>query len=386
MDTNDFVGSFAQENVSFTTRVVRTSYVGDNYWKVMIFIENDRYVTSTGPEWVTVPGSSTYKALAVNVDTYTTYTKGVLQSWLYDLFCNGFTGDCILVTCGEQVTDDTETLSQFNKNLEEAYALMKAYAYHKTVLAGKVDGTEGSVGATLAKLCTADKGLLSSAPYFPYSTSTPEVSMSDTLYTEVKNSGYDAFFSAHQDTSRNAALYSLGLALSIINNSGTAVGNSMDMISSANITSSGLNGTNLSQEIRNTLEGLNIQTFKPIGDNSGNVAAIGASTINGDVVQATWILSYITYMTKVRIAQLITQPNVLKNSTTYSQCLNILGSYLALFGESGSNRLTDMSITAPGFGSVASEDDVIIIPNAWIATYVDQVREVQITGTLYIGV
>ena len=37
MDTNDFLGSFAQENVSFSTQIVRTASVGDNYWTAMVF-------------------------------------------------------------------------------------------------------------------------------------------------------------------------------------------------------------------------------------------------------------------------------------------------------------------------------------------------------------
>ena len=48
MDTNDFLGSVAQEDVAFTTRVVKTSAVGDNFWKVMVFIESDRFVDASG--------------------------------------------------------------------------------------------------------------------------------------------------------------------------------------------------------------------------------------------------------------------------------------------------------------------------------------------------
>ena len=84
MDTNDFLGSFAQENVSFTTRVVKTAVVGDNFWKCMIFVENDRFVTAADSVWTAVPGSSTIKALSVSADDYAEYTTGLLQSGLYD--------------------------------------------------------------------------------------------------------------------------------------------------------------------------------------------------------------------------------------------------------------------------------------------------------------
>lgn len=391
MDTNDFLGSFAQENVSFTTRVVKTSAVGDNYWKVMIFVESDRFVDTSGDEWTLVPGSSTIKALSVNASDYAGYTSGVLQSWLYDLFCNGFTGDCILVACAPH-SEDTSS-ADFIEAMETAYELVKAYAYHKTVCAApKLEIGTGSfavdadVAVSLATLCGTDKGLLSSAPYLPFTTATPNNPESDTLYNALKTAGKDAFMSAHQDVTRNAALYSLGLAMSTLNGSGTCVGNSMDMTKSIMITGSGPSGTNLSKGIRDTLKGLNIQTFKPVGDNSGNVAATGAKTLNGDVVQAIWIVAYITYMVKVEVARMITEPNFLRNASNYANIVATMIAYIQKFGDAGSRRLENIQSKAPAFASLpTAADDVIIIPDAWSAKYIDQVRDVQITGTLYIG-
>lgn len=384
MDTNDFLGSFAQENVTFTTQIIRTAAVGDNYWKVMVFVENDRFVDSTTESWVAVPGSSTLKALTVTASDYASYTSGLLRSWLFDLFANGFTGDCILVACANKPGEEG-TNEAFITAMDSAYELMKAYAYHKTVCAGGDNALSADIATELAKLCAPDKGLLSSAPYYPYSTPTPSQPDTDLIYSGVNASGYDAFFAAHQDATRNAALYSLGLAMATLNGSGTCVGSSLDMIKSANITSSGPSGTNLSKTVRDGLKNLHIQFFKPVGDNSGNVAATGAQTIKGDVVQATWILAYVTYMVKVKVAQLLTTPNFLKNATNYTRILNVMSEQLTKFGDSGSGRLRNLEITAPAFGSIESKADVIIIPKAWSASYVDQVREVQITGTLYIG-
>lgn len=384
MDTNDFLGSFAQENVTFTTRVIRTAAVGDIYWKVMVFVENDRFVDASTEAWTAIPGSSTLKALTVTASDYAMYASGLLRSWLFDLFANGFTGDCILIACANK-PEEGGTNEAFITAMEEAYALMKAYAYHKTVCAGGDNSLSADIATALARLCAEDKGLLSSAPYYPYATATPGQPDTDSVYSGVKASGYDAFFAAHQDVTRNAALYSLGLAMSTINGSGTCVGNSLDMTKSGNITSSGPGGENLSKPIRDSLKNIHVQFFKPVGDNSGNVAATGATTINGDVVQATWILAYVTYMVKVKVAQLITTPNFLKNAANYTRILNIMCEQLTKFGSSGSGRLKNLEITAPAFGSVDSKADVIIIPEAWSASYVDQVREVQITGTLYIG-
>lgn len=436
MDTNDFLGSVAQEDVAFTTRVVRTAQVGDNFWKAMLFVESDRFVDASAVGWTLVPGSQTIKALTVTASTFADYTTGVLRSWLYDLFCNGFTGDCILVACAPHSTGNTvivystngtdffedqamsipatipagktptttEEPNQYSyqtdpsadgfiEKMEEAYGLLKAYAYHKTVCAAPtlpldsaVFSVDLNVAPALAKLCANDKGLLSSAPYFPFSTTTPENPTSDALYMAIKNGNTDAFFSAHQDATRNAALYSLGLAMATLNGSGTSVGNSMDMAKSSMITASGPEGTNLPKPVRDVLESLNIQTFKPVGNNTGNVAAKGASTIQGDLVQATWIISYVTYMTKVAVAELITVPNFLKNQDSYNRIVGVMMSYLGKFGKNGSGRLRDLTSRAPAFDDLPrAEQDVIIIPDAWSAKYVDQVREVQITGTLYIG-
>lgn len=436
MDTNDFLGSVAQEDVSFSTRVVKMSQVGDNFWKAMIFVESDRFVNSEENSWSVVPGTTSVKALSVTSADFADHTSGVLRSWLYDLFCNGFTGDCILVACaphdsGKTVivystngtdffTDAEMTISavipdgktpkttgesnqysyvadpssaDFITAMDLAYSKLKPYAYHKTVCAAPTTSLDSqsfavdpTVAVELAKLCATDKGLLSSAPYYPFTTSTPETPDTDPLYSALKAASADAFLSAHQDTTRNGALYSLGLAMSVLNGSGTYVGNSMDMIKSTLITCSGVDGTNLNKAIRDNLYSLNIQTFKPIGDNTGAVSAKGASTINGDVVQATWITAYVTYMTKVAIAQLITTPNFLKNAANYTRMVGIMMSYLNLFGSNGSQRLENLQQLAPSFANIPeASGDKIIIPDAWSATYVDQVRKVQITGSLYIG-
>lgn len=435
MDTNDFLGSVAQEDVAFTTRVVRTSQIGDNFWKVMIFVESDRFVDSSDLAWTLIPGSATIKALTVTANDYAEHTTGTLRSWLYDLFCNGFSGDCILVACAPHSTGTTVLVystngtdfftdpemsipavipsgvspaptgetnqysyqtdpsdDEFIAAMEDAYNKLKAYAYHKTVCAAPMlalDASfalDASIALSLAQLCATDKGLLSSAPYYPFTTGSPEDPMNDLIYATLKNANADAFMSAHQDSTRNAALYSLGLAMSTLNGSGTPIGNSMDMIKSAYITSSGPEGQNLPKAIREVLYNANVQTFKPIGDNSGNVAAKGASTLNGEVVQAVWIVAYITYMVKVEVARMITVPNFLKNASNYASILGVMIAYIQKFGPAGSGRLTSIQSTAPSFGSLpASKDDQIIIPDAWSARYVDQVREVQITGTLYIG-
>lgn len=425
MDTNDFLGSFAQENVSFATQIVRTASVGDNFWTAMVFCESDRFVTATAEDgWEDAPGLPSCKVLVVTADTYGEHTTGLLASWLYDLFINGFTGNCILVapaastaapvytysavtpagtenpqtegwyelsgtdyilTTDTTVTDGktyytrTET-SGFVAAMEEAYEVLKPYAYHKTVCAGGATSVPLEYAVALAKKCAQDS-YLSGAPLLPQTSS--DLADTTALYAGLKAAGADAFMGWHSDSTRNVALYSLGLALAVTNGSGTAVGNGMDMTASANITASN-NGVNPTSQQKNVLKAAYVQYFKTVGDNSGSVAAETDKTINGKVYAAYWILAYVTYMTKVRIAQLLTQRNFFKSSGSYSTIVQVLKDTLAPFATAG--VLSNVVTSAPSYANLPeAADDQLIIPNAWSATYVNHLRKVSITGTLYIG-
>lgn len=387
LDTNDFQGSFADENVRFATQIVKTSVYGDTYWKTMIFVENDRFVT-VDEEWVNVPGSSgEFKALVVSADTYAEKTTGLLRSWLLDLFVNANINDCILVAYGTKLTGaDPETGTATVEKLEEAYKLMKMYAYHKTICAGgdtPVDTGFVNAALKLAQLCYFDREFISSAPYLPLITADPN---SNALYAAINNdSAADALMVYHADASHNGALYLLGLALADMNNgSGTPVGNTLCMQKSGNITASGPDGTTPTDAVKAVLDGAHVGYFKPVGDNSGNVACEYADTIKGDVVPASWVRAYITYMCKVDIAVMITNRNFRRNADNYARIVTVLSVYLSKFAQAG--VLTNASVTAPGFASLPpSSGNVIVVANAWIATYVDVVKEVRITGTMYIG-
>lgn len=387
MDMNDFIGSFAQENVTFKTQIVRGAAVGDNFMKTCIFTTEKNLTADGVAGLVAIPGSEDYKAITVTANDFATYTAGLLQSWLVDLYSSGSVYDTIIVSLGDGTSLPTV------EQLAAAYELIKPYAYHKTLCIG--NSVENAAPTTasqlnleliqkLVELCTVDKQLLSSPVLLPYSTATPETPNSDVIYTAVKDTY--VFMSCHADATRNAALFSLGLALSSLNGSGYPIGNSMDMIKTTNITASGPDGTNLGKSVRDALESLNIQTFKPIGNNTGAVAAVGDLTLNGDAYGAEWILSFITYMVKVRVAEMITVPNFYKNETNYTRIIEVLISYVNLFGPQGAGRLIDTQITAPSYSKAAALGDSkrIVIPGAWIATYRSSARNVDITGTLYI--
>ena len=423
MDTNDFIGSFAQENVSFSTQIVKTASVGENFWTVLVFVESDRFVTADAVHgWEDCPGLPSCKVLAVTADNYSEYTSGLLASWLYDLFCNGFTGNCILAAPASKEAPDIErydrvtpnpganpqaegwyelvagvyelstdttvdesktyyeklTIPGFVAAMEEAYEVLKPYAYHKTVCAGSATETNADYAVALAKKCMQDE-FLSGAPLLPQSDPTLETG----LYPQLKAANADAFMGWHSDATRNPALYSMGLALAVVNSSGTSVGNAMDMTASGNITASN-GGLNPTAEQKAVLKAAWVQYFKTVGDNTGNVAAETDKTINGKVYAAYWILAYVTYMTKVGVARMLTQRNFFKSAYSYTQIVGVMENILQTFGNAG--FLENVSISAPAYNRLPeAKDDEIIIPNAWSATYVNHLRKVTITGTLYIG-
>lgn len=389
MALNDYLGSFAQENVDFVTRIVRTASVGQNYWTTMIFTDTSCIVE--GAILTPIAGTEKAKSLIVTANDYNEYVTGLLQGWLTDLFASGNTNECYIIIC------DGETSAEKQEAITEAYNLLKAYAYHKTALFAPVpaEGETEPVALSnltmdmdcaikLGQLMKPDYGLLSGVLLLPFSSETPENVESDPVYKAIKDAGLDAFFSAQcGNVSTNASLYTLGLALSMTNGSGTCVGNNFDMWATSGIQSSGVGGNAMPRALRKVLNDAHIQTWKPVGNNTGNVAAEGAVTLNGDVYPAIWIKAYITYMCKVNIAVLMTQPNFIRDASNYGTILSIMNTQLGRFATSG--RLRNLIIHTPSFSELPESETEIIIDDAWEATYTDNVRKVSISGTLYIG-
>ena len=375
MDTNNYIGSFAQENVSFQTMVEESSSFGENMMSTMVF--TDKALISDASILEAVDGSTTVKAGVVTADDFGSATTGILQSWLADLFASGSIYKAYLVTVdGTDVVLDATTLA-------EAYDLLKPYAYFKTVCpadatdATALDNTRfATLASALAPLCAADKQVLSSPVIAPYSGNGTDLS-TNAVYTALKDKF--VFMSHCPDATRNAALFAVGKALSTIaaGTSGTPVGNQFEMWKTNSMVKSGLSKT-----VRTTLNDANIQTWKPIGDNSSYVAAEGGYTLNGEYMQGLWIVARVTYMAKVDIAKYMTSPNVFKNATSYAAILSLLSDRL----REHKGVLADITITAPGYGDLPSSDaDTLIIPNAWTARLPLTLKHVTISGTLYIG-
>lgn len=382
----DFLGSIAQEDVQFLTQIFRTATPGDNYWKLMVFIEESRFVEDPDA-FVTIPGT-TLKVATVTGDNYSSVVKGLLKSWLFDFYASGAPSECYLVIAGADIVGGINT--DFVTGMSDAYNKLKAYAYWKTVCAGGDDEIDPALAVAIAGKCAEDKALLSGAPLFPYTTATPEDPSTDPIYAALSANGItsatDAILTCYADPYRNGSLFRLGQALAFFNNSGTPVGNNFDFIATSSIASSGPVGSTLSYSIRTLLKGLFISYFKPVGDGTGNNAAVGVRTLAGEFIQANWIVAYINFMSKTSVANYITRPNTLRNAATYAQILRLMSRQIGRFGDMGSGRLVGITITAPAFSNLPpAAGDEIIVPNAWAATYTDQVHKVQVFGQLTIA-
>ncbi len=328
---DDFIGSVAQEDVQFTTELIYTTNPGDNYWRLMVFIEDSRYITRTS-SFTEVPGlDPTITIATVTKDTYATLTQGLLLSWLNDYYFSGHPNEVMLVRLGTEVTTDTAT---FISQMTTAYQKLKARAYWKVALC-ELDSNPGiadpSVEGALIDLCAQDKDLLSGPVPLPYETDDPLTPANDPMWATAQ--GKYAWLTAYQIPGHNMTLMRIGRALLSLNGSGTCVGNDIDFISIAGPGLSGPGGSELDQLTRQFLEDNKIGYFKAVGDSTGNVVAVGVYTLeNGAVLVGTeWVRCYITYMTKVQVAQYITRPNILKSAGTYSVILGIMSSNLSLF-------------------------------------------------------
>ena len=399
--SQDFLGSVAQEDVSFITQITRTSRPGDNFHKLLVFIEGTVTLgaISVG-RFIQLPsafvplrvGSNIFVA-EVNKDDYADVTKGLLKSWLADFFYSQHAHSAYLVVYGEALGDTPlpADVTAAEEDLEAAYEEVKGFAYHKTVCAGAASAVLPDLAVKLAQLCVQDKDLLSGAPYYPMAADDASLFAADPIYAALKAasadfSTADAFMSAYHDGTRNGALFSLGLAFSQINSTGTPIGNNIDFWATDGIASSGPDGSNLSKDTRILLKTANIAFFKPVGDGTDQVVSIGVKTLAGRVMQAHWIVNYINYMCKVLTAAYITKPNMMRDASTYAGIINIMTSQINKFGTDGSNRLRNIVISAPSFINLPPADnDEIIIPKAWSAEYNDQVHKVQVYGNLIIS-
>lgn len=368
-----FDGSIAQVNVQFPIETVIEPVSGENYTKALIFIplgKAEEYLPTT-------ESPAAGQKIELDSSNYGKLTGGLLKTWLVPFFTSAQAAK-IAVAIYDVDAEEVTAKAPLNK-VYEAY---KYYAYFKFGLAPSDD--YNALQTQLAQLCKAD-------PLYSQlwvGTSDPQVlTKESSLVSALKGVAADARVVYNPDGTINAALAQLGATLAQSNATGTPVGNDIDMLAFNTIGASGAddadgNPTNLDATQKATLDEQKIGYNTYVGDGTENVVTEGSQTLQGNVVGAQWVKSYIEYMCKIRTANLITRRNKFRNNDQYQAILLILSDIVKDFLNFG--RLADFKITAPVFSDLAKSADAIVVPNAWEATYIDKLRSVTVYGTLYV--
>ena len=369
----NFDGSIAQVNVQFPIETVIEPVSGENYTKALIFIplgKAEEYLPTT-------ESPAAGQKIELDSSNYGKLTGGLLKTWLVPFFTSAQAAK-IAVAIYDVDAEEATAKAPLNK-VYEAY---KYYAYFKFGLAPSDD--YNALQTQLAQLCKAD-------PLYSQlwvGTSDPQVlTKESSLVSALKGVAADARGGYNPDGTINAALAQLGATLAQSNATGTPVGNDIDMLAFNTIGASGAddadgNPTNLDATQKATLDEQKIGYNTYVGDGTENVVTEGSQTLQGNVVGAQWVKSYIEYMCKIRTANLITKRNKFRNNDQYQAILLILSDVVKAFLNFG--RLADFKITAPVFSALPKSADAIVVPNAWEATYIDKLRSVTVYGTLYV--
>lgn len=382
-----FDGSIAQVNVQFPIETVIEPVSGENYTKALIFIplgKAEEYLPTT-------ESPAAGQKIELDSSNYGKLTGGLLKTWLVPFFTSAQAAKIAVAIYDVDTTKEVpdgdgggtkqETVPA-TAPIDKVYEAYKYYAYFKFGLAPSND--YNALQTQLAQLCKTD-------PLYSQlwvGTSDPQVlTKESSLVSALKGVAADARVVYNPDGTINAALAQLGATLAQSNATGTPVGNDIDMLAFNTIGASGAddadgNPTNLDATQKATLDEQKIGYNTYVGDGTENVVTEGSQTLQGNVVGAQWVKSYIEYMCKIRTANLITKRNKFRNNDQYQAILLILSDVVKDFLNFG--RLADFKITAPVFSDLAKSADAIVVPNAWEATYIDKLRSVTVYGTLYV--
>ena len=374
---SQFKGSIAQVNVNFPIETVITPMAGENYSRAVIFMDIANAATY-------LPGVAEPAAgdlIELNSNNYGTVTGGKLKAWLVPFFTKATTakvGIAIFDTDQEGDPDPVPATAP----LADVYEAKKMYGYFKFAI--EEAAGYNALQVSLSNLCKADP--LYSVLWV--GTADADVlTKSSALITALNGAASTARVIYNADGTINGALAQLGASLATANATGTPVGNSIDMVAINTIQASGNTDDNgehvdLTATEKAALDDQKIGYQTWVGDGTENVVTEGSLYLNGDSVGANWVKAYIEYMCKVKTANYITRMNKFRNNQTYQAILLILTDQVRPFLQFG--RLDGFTITAPTFENLPQSGDQITVPNAWEATYIDNVREVTVYGTLYI--
>lgn len=374
---SQFKGSIAQENVNFPIETVITPMAGENYSRAVIFMDIANAATY-------LPGVAEPAAgdlIELTSSNYGTITGGKLKSWLVPFFTKAITAKVGVAIFDTDQAGDPDPVPA-TAPLATVYEAKKMYGYFK--FAVEEAAGYNALQVALSNLCKVDP--LYSVLWV--GTDDADVlTKSSALISALTGASSTARVVYNSDSTINGALAQLGATLAIANATGTPVGNSVDMLAFNTIDASGAKDdsgehTDLTATQKGNLDDQKVGYQTWVGDGTENVVTEGSLYLNGDSVGANWVKAYIEYMCKVKTANYMTRINTFRNNQTYQAILLILTDQVRPFLAFG--RLDGFRITAPTFENLPSSGDQITVPNAWEATYIDNVREVTVYGTLYL--
>ena len=380
MAQNDFSGSIAQNNLTYSISTTIQTTPGSNYYTPMIYIGSGTNATAN---FVSVP--ATNAVTTVNASNFSSIVKGSLLTWLTSYFAvnNGLTAINLVVY---------DSVPSSYGGLTTAYGLTKTLSYHKFIFE---PGTAGDAKIALGLLCAADP-LLSqfwSGIYDAGALINPQVA--GLGYDLANNSPpVQAVLTYSAQTAIEPGLTALALQLSYLNPSGTSVGNEPGAPSTNAVLASGTTGgsdnSNVTPAGQANLKLNNIMYYETVGNGTGNVAVIGDQTTTGNYSSAQWFEAYLQYIPQVNGATYITtSPRPGKTETTYNNLINILNTNAYPFTQGSQPIISNFQLVNFPFSKApASAGNTFIITGpqgyAWTALFNRGLSYATITGNLTI--
>ena len=390
----DFKNSVAHLDVDVQTAVSVSSIVGENFWK-FLYITNETIASLSSAANPLLITADTYSDVVDSLNIDNADKVALIKKNLASLF------EYAPSVQGYFITADT-----YEKFKYYAYWCYLETEYELDIGSSKLkftDATATMMATIDAKKDKAFSGFIADLAVDATAsiTAAPTSVVDDFMVTLGALTVAVCFF-ARGATNEFAwkggdisigyspALYQLGRTLGYINSTGTSIGNStdgvactfQDVLPTRSTSTSVL--VNASALFINWCQNNKVAYFKTVGNGTSQVSCYGGWTLKNTCLSADWIVAYVNYMAKVRIAEIITVMNTYRNGFLYGKCLSALSTIIAPFITLG--RVRNFTITAPSWAEAQNLGDrqTIVIPDAWTGIYVDNDRKVRIQGNLTI--
>lgn len=390
----DFKNSVAHLDVDVQTAVSVSSIVGENFWKFM-YVTNETIASlssATAPLLITADTySDVIDSLSIdNADKVALIKKNLASLFDYAPSAQGYfiTADTYekfkyyAYWCYLETEYELDSGSSKLKFTDATAAMME-------IIDAKKDK---AFSGFIADLAVDAVGSVTAAPTSvvdDFMSTLGALTVAICFFARGATEAY-AWKGGDITIGYSPALYQLGRTLGYINSTGTSIGNSsdgvactfQDVLPSRSTSTSLL--VNASALFINWCQNNKVAYFKTVGNGTSQVACYGGWTLKTTCLSADWIVAYVDYMAKVRVAELITVMNTYRNGLLYTKCLSALDALITPFVTLG--RIRNYAITAPSWAVAQTMGDreTIVIPDAWSGVYVDNNRKVRVQGALTI--